>query len=69
MSAHQTLPTYSVHHQIAQDGLPVWVVSRVMQDGRRQLATGEYMTMSAAIQAAYALNEAQCATANARATA
>ena len=65
MSAHQTLPTYSVHHRVAQDGMPVWVVARVMQDGRRQLATGGYMTMSAAIAAAYDLNLAQCAGATA----
>lgn len=54
----QPLCTYSVHHAIAQDGLPVWVVTRVMQDGHRQLATGEYMTLSAAIAAAYELNDA-----------
>jgi hypothetical protein len=43
---------------VAQDGLPVWIVTRVMQDGHRQLATGEYMTLSAAIAAAYELNDA-----------
>lgn len=61
----QTLPTYSVHHKRAQDGMPVWVVARAMEDGRRLLAFGEYLSQTAAIAAAYELNEAQRAGATA----
>lgn len=61
----QPLPTYSVHHRVAQDGMAVWVVARVMQDGRSLLAHGEYMSLGAAIAAAYHLNQAQCAGATA----
>lgn len=59
----QPLPTYSVHHKRAQDGMPVWVVARAMEGGRRLLAFGEYLSQTAAIAAAYELNEAQRATA------
>lgn len=47
---------YSVHHRIAQDGAPVWVVAKPTDDGQFLMALSEYMTQSSAIAAAQQLN-------------